>query len=346
MRSTHSRRFIGYSGSGVRRRRTRYDHRMVGQSIRRLAPLLWLLLLTAPSALASEPGAAGETSPIVILLSLDGVRHDYLDRGGLPAMERIARAGARAKSLIPSFPSNTFPSHVALATGAHADRHGIVGNSFHDPERGDFHYSNDASFIEAEPIWVTAERQGVRSATFFWVGSETDWNGIGASYRKAPFDAGVGEAEKVDQILAWLDLPAQRRPRLVLSWWHGADSAGHRHGPDSKRTMAKLREQDGHLARLLEGLGERRAWSHTTLLVVSDHGMVGVTRGIDASAPLKKAGIRARTIPGGAFALVYLDDASQREAAVAALNAVEGVRAYRAEAVPERSPFSPPESDR
>lgn len=316
---------------------------MVEQLVRRVAAALGLLLLLSPdSAVAAEHGAAAERDPVVILLSFDGVRHDYLDRGGLPALERIAREGVRAQALTPVFPSSTFPSHVALATGAHTDRHGIVGNRFHDPTKGEFDYSNDASFIEAEPIWAAAERQGVRSATFFWVGSETDWNGVGASYRRAPFDAGIGEAEKVDQILAWLDLPVEERPRLILSWWHGADTAGHRHGPDSKKTTAKLRGQDRQLARLLEGLDQRRAWSRTTLIVVSDHGMIGVTQGIDAMAPLEKARIRARVIPGAAYALVYLADPSQREAAIAALSAVEGVRAYPAEAVPERLRFRHP----
>jgi arylsulfatase A-like enzyme len=316
---------------------------MVEQLTRRLATVLGLLLLLwAASGVAAEHGAAAQSDPIVILLSLDGVRHDYLDRGGLPALERIARTGVRAKSLTPVFPSSTFPSHVALATGAHTDRHGIVGNRFHDPDKGDFDYSNDASFIEAEPIWVAAERQGVRSAAFFWVGSETDWNGTGASYRRTPFDAGVGEAEKVDQILAWLDLPAQERPRLILSWWHGADTAGHRFGPGSERTAASLRAQGRQLARLLEGLDQRRVWPHTTLLVVSDHGMIGVTEGIDAMAPLKRAGIRARAIPGAAYALIYLEDPTQREKAVAALSAVDGVRAYPAEAVPEPLRFRHP----
>jgi predicted AlkP superfamily pyrophosphatase or phosphodiesterase len=318
---------------------------MVEELTRRVAPalgVLLLLLLFAGPGVAVERGDIAERAPVVILLSLDGVRHDYLDRGGLPALERIARTGARAESLIPVFPSSTFPSHVTLATGTHADRHGIVGNRFRDAEKGDFDYSNDASFIEAEPIWVAAERQGVRSAAFFWVGSETDWKGTGATYRRTPFDAGIGEAEKVDQILAWLDLPPEKRPRLILSWWHGADTPGHRHGPDSEKTTAELRGQDRQLARLLEGLDERQVWSYTTLLLVSDHGMIGVSEGIDATAPLKKAGIRARAITGAAYALIYLEDPSQREAAVAALSAVEGVRAYPADAVPERLRYRHP----
>src|SRR5262245_34256942 len=119
----------------------------------------------APSAAAHAP-----PPPTVILISLDGVRHDYLDRGPLPALDRIAREGLRAARLIPVYPSNTFPGHVSLATGTTPDVHGIVDNQFWDRARRErFDYASDADWIEAEPLWVAAERQGVRAATFFWV---------------------------------------------------------------------------------------------------------------------------------------------------------------------------------
>ena len=134
----------------------------------------------------------------MIVVSLDGVRHDYLDRAPFPAFDRIAREGLRASRLVPVYPSNTFPGHVSLATGATPAVHGIVDNRFWDRARRErFDYSNDASWIEAEPLWAAAERQGVPAATFFWVGSETDWRGVGARHRVAPFDAKVGEAVKV-----------------------------------------------------------------------------------------------------------------------------------------------------
>jgi predicted AlkP superfamily pyrophosphatase or phosphodiesterase len=119
-----------------------------------------------PAAEAAEPPAAPAPAPAptVILLSLDGVRYDYLDRDELPAFARIAREGLRADALEPVFPSSTFPNHVSLATCAPADRHGIVANTFQDRTRGGFDYSNDASWIEAEPLWVAAERQGERAS--------------------------------------------------------------------------------------------------------------------------------------------------------------------------------------
>ena len=224
----------------------------------RCAALLAGLLAT----LAAAP--AVDAAPTVILLSWDGVRADDLDRDDLPALARVERGGARAERLIPPFPSSTFASHATLATGTHPDRHGIVGNRFLDPARGgagdfaEFDYSDDADWFEAEPLWVAAERQGVRAAVYFWVGSETDWRGQGASLRQTPFDAKTPERAKVDQILAWLDLPAAERPQLIASYWRGSDHAGHRYGPDSERTTAELRSQDRQLARLLQGLDEMR----------------------------------------------------------------------------------------
>ena len=181
-----------------------------GPAVRRILPLIVALMLPlATHAVARQP--------TVVVLSWDGVRHDYPDRTTLPNLARIARDGARAERLVPPFPSSTFPSHVTLATGARVDRHGIVANAFRDRTRGPFVYLNDASWIRAEPLWAAAERQGVRSAVFFWVGSETPWNGVAATYRKAPFDTNVGEEEKVRQLLAWIDLPPAERPRLLMS---------------------------------------------------------------------------------------------------------------------------------
>jgi arylsulfatase A-like enzyme len=278
---------------------------------------------------------AAQARPVVILLSLDGVRHDYLDRDRLPAFERIAREGARAEALVPAFPSTTFPSHVSLATGAPPDVHGIVGNKFLDAKLGLFDYGDDARFLDAEPLWAAAERQGVPAAVFFWVGSETDWRGTGARYRKAPFDSRIGEEEKVAQILAWLDLPERERPGLVMAWWHGADHAGHDHGPDAEATREALRAQDRILGTLLAGLDARNAWPRTTLLIVSDHGMTAYTKTVDVGSVLADAGVRTRrVIHAMATAQVHLAREEDAARAVAALRAVNGLAAWRRDEVP------------
>jgi len=297
-----------------------------------------LCLLVAAMALASA--AAGE--PVVILLSWDGVRHDYLARGQFPALGRIQREGAQAEKLVTVFPSLTFPSHVSLATGANVEHHGIVANSFRDRVRGKFQYENDASWLEAEPIWVTAERQGVHAAVFFWVGSETDWRGVGASYRKAPFDTHVSEQAKVEQILAWLDLPPEQRPRLVLSWWHGADAVGHRYGPDSPKVAEALAEQDHALGLLLAGLDARGAWPDTTLFIVSDHGMAAVSQPVDLSGPLHAKGIEGELFPSNGIAQLWLAEPSRLAEALSTLAALPGVTVWAADAVPKELHYAFP----
>jgi predicted AlkP superfamily pyrophosphatase or phosphodiesterase len=138
-----------------------------------------VLALFAVAVQASEPAP-----PIVVLLSWDGMRHDFPDRGEYPGLARMARDGARAAGLVPVYPSNTFPGHVSLATGTWPDRHGIVDNHFLARTRGEYRYEADADWLLAEPLWIAAERQGVPTATYFWVGSESDWRGLGTDGRR------------------------------------------------------------------------------------------------------------------------------------------------------------------
>lgn len=294
---------------------------------------------------ARPSGGAAPTDalPTVILLAWDGVRHDYPDRASLAALGRMQREGVRAERLIPPYPSSTFPSLVTLATGTYPDRHGIVDNHFRDRERGEYDRDADPSWIEAEPLWVAAERQGVPSAAFFWVGSERDWRGRGARHRKTPFDSGVGEAEKVDQILAWLDLPPPDRPRLIVAWWHGADHAGHAKGPDHADVMEQLAGQDRELERLMAGIDARGLWSRTTLIVVSDHGMTAVADAVPVAERLDEAGIDAEVTRGAAVAHVFLADPSMLAAARTVLSSLEGVRVYAGAELPASFRFAHPQ---
>ncbi len=316
-------RAAGRIGAGHREHRRKLRTHRPRRVAQACLAVLWLLF---PLLVEAE-------APLVIVLSWDGMRPDYLERADTPALDRIQRDGVVAERLIPVFPANTFPSHVSLVTGTHPDRHGIVSNVFLDRERGLYRYSKDASWIEAEPVWITAERQGVRAAAFFWVGSETDWNGIGATYRRTPFDSGVPEAEKVEQILGWVDLPAAERPGLILSWWHGCDTVGHRWGPDHARIAAQLAAQDRELGRLLEALDGRKVWPYTTLLLVSDHGMAEVSEGIDLRAHLQERGIESKVINAGGMSHVFTEEDPAR--VLKELEDVNGITTYRREDIPK-----------
>jgi arylsulfatase A-like enzyme len=267
---------------------------------RHLSIALAVVLFCCVSHAAGAP-------PLVVVISMDGVRWDYPDEPGLVALSRMQREGARAHSLVPVYPSNTFPGHVSLATGAHPDVHGIVDNVFNDRLRGRYVYSSDASWLRAEPIWIAAERQGVRAATYFWVGSETDWRGMGASYRMAPFDGTRAESLKVTQILDWLRLPEAERPQLIMSYFAGTDHVAHNRGPDGSAMREQLLAQDAQLHSLMQGIDALELWQRLTLVVVSDHGMTAMGDFVSLEDALADAGIAAR-VDGSTVAHVFLED--------------------------------------
>ena len=276
--------------------------------------LAFLLLACSRPAKTSAP-----REPSVVLISLDGTRPADLREETLPSLVALGRRGLVAEGLIPAVPTNTFPNHVTLVTGVAPERHGLVNNVFWDPERGLFAKDDIPTWIEVEPIWSIVERRGLVSAAYYWVGSEGRWTGTGAGL--APrhwksFSSWTSEASKVDQILDWLEEPdAAQRPRLITSWFHGADKAGHDYGPGSAEVGAALREQNRAIARLIHEFDERRLFETTTLIFVSDHGMAAPTRKVDLESSLREAGIDARVMGIGGFATVVPRDgkAADRE---------------------------------
>ena len=315
-----------------------------GRSVGGCVLLLLALAICMPAG--AEQRATADPAPIVIVLSWDGVRHDYPDLDDYPALERMAREGVRAARLTPVFPSATFPGHVSMATGTYPDRHGIVDNRFFDAHKGYYRDRGDANWIEAEPLWIAAERQGVPAATYFWVGSETDWRGQGTRERVTPFDRSHSEAQKVAKILEWLSLPEAERPRLIMSYWSGTDDVGHDRGPASGKIPQKMAQQDAALGTLLEGIDALGLWPRTTLMVVSDHGMTASGKYVDVQGALEAAGVKARLV-GSVVGQVYLDEPEKIEAAGAALTAelaeVEGAGLYRRGDVPDSMRFAYPD---
>ena len=222
--------------------------------------------------------AAQTTRPdLVILVSIDGFSPDYLGKGQTPVLDGLVADGAFGP-MRPSFPSVTFPNHYTLVTGLHPDHHGVVGNRFTDTQLGAFTMASKESgfWDQGEPIWVTAEKAGVRTGTMFWPGSEVEIHGVRPS-QWAPFDQGMPGDARVDRLLSWLELPVDQRPKLETLYFDIVDTAGHRNGPDSAETRAAAASVDASMARLIEGLKARGLYDRTMLVVVSDHGMAATS---------------------------------------------------------------------
>ncbi|WP_366928790.1 ectonucleotide pyrophosphatase/phosphodiesterase [Phenylobacterium sp.] len=203
----------------------------------RLAAALVLILSAAP-ALAQAPKPAPKPVPLTILISIDGFRTDYIQRGKTPALAAMAGDGVRAEAMRPSFPSLTFPNHYTLVTGLRPDEHGVVGNVMEDAARpGVVFMLNKPEIVhdpiwwdQAEPLWVTAEKAGVRTATMFWPGSDGPIHGV-QPHDWRLFDKAVTDIQRVDQVLTWLDRPPAERPRFITLYFNAVDTAGHISAP-------------------------------------------------------------------------------------------------------------------
>jgi len=219
--------------------------------------------------------------PYVVLVSMDAFRWDYDSIHGTPVLDDIARKGVAATRLIPSFPTKTFPNHYTIATGLYPDHHGLVNNSFFSPDLdkvyriGDRAMVSNGAFYGGEPMWVTARKQGMKSASFYWVGSEAPVQGIQPDYWKA-YDEEVPFGDRIDTVLKWLSLPVYKRPHLVTLYFEEPDVVSHVYGPLSPETGAMVRSLDSLLGVLRTGIARLPNARNINLIVLSDHGMTEV----------------------------------------------------------------------
>ena len=269
-----------------------------------------------------------ERSHTVVVISMDGLTNDAWDIAELESFQRIQNEGIRAEFMTPVYQSTTYPGHVSMATGVHPDRHGILHNSFYDRESGFHSYPDDANLIDVPPIWVIAEQEGITTGIYFWVGSETQWNGWQAKYKYAPFDANIKEEEKIDQVIAWLEMPEDTRPKLIMTYWDGTDSVGHIHGTKHKKIYDQMIRQDQMLSLLFSRLEEINAWDYVTLLLVSDHGMIDVNQYISLKSILDTLEIDYILSAGPAVAHVFIDDKDHRSQALKLLSSQDHMAVY------------------
>ncbi|PWW76870.1 Phosphodiest-domain-containing protein, partial [Tuber magnatum] len=219
--------------------------------------------------------------PTTLLISLDGFRADFLDRAVSPGLAAMANSGLSSRWLTPAFPSVTFPNHWTIVTGLYPESHGIVGNSFWDPVlEQEFFYTDPARSLQrewwgGEPLWVTAERQGIKSAVHMWPGSEAN-DGWDISYLDH-FNGTESLKKKTARILEWLDLPLQDRPQFIAAYVPNVDVIGHKFGPNTTDLNAVIREVDAMLTDLLGGLNARNLTDLINIIVVSDHGMASTS---------------------------------------------------------------------
>lgn len=312
-------------------------------NLRKLSPLLSFVVVLAALFVVFRLWTPEETKlqgRYTVIVSIDGFRAEYFGRAHTPALNAMATEGVRA-ILTPMYPSNTFPNHYSMATGLHPQNHGLVNNSFWDEDLQDYYKLGDIErvhnpdFYWGEPIWNTAEKQGIKAGSYYWVGSETAIQGMHPSYWKV-FDGNDSFVARADSVLAWLRKPEEERPRLITWYLQEPDAAAHHHGTQSQETLDMIAHVDSVIGYFRSELGKLPIANLVDFIVVSDHGMAD----LDPDKVVNLMDYLPRDsfsfVVEGAPTLLYAKSPEYVDVALEVLKTIPYITAYRTSEVPER----------
>jgi len=282
-----------------------------------------------------------EPKNYVLLVSFDAFRYDYPVIYNTPNMNILAKDGIKVDRMISSFPTNTFPNHYSIATGLYPDHHGLINNSFPAPDLGMFYRMGDRQAVEnpafygGEPMWVTAQKQGLRAASFFWVGSEAPVGGMHPTYWKK-YDESTGYGERIDTVMKWLTYSEERRPRLVTLYFDEPDATSHSFGPESEETKEVVESLDSLVGVIRGKIALLPFADRVNLIVLSDHGMASVS-------PEKYINLKSvvpdrmiESISGGNPVYLINPASGKADSVLLLINSTSGVKAWRKSELPEK----------
>ena len=242
-----------------------------------MAYLSIALLLSSFSFLFSK------NDKTVLLISLDGFRYDYIDRGYTPTLAKFGEDGVRTMYLQPAYPSSTFPNHLSIVTGMYPMNHGIIANDFTEYESGkkftirDTAAKFDSYWYLGERFWETCKKNDVISASYFWPGSELNVRERQPDYYEV-YEHNRDYMARVNGVLSWLDLPKEKRPQFITLYFDAPDSYAHRYGTESRELNKAIQDLDSVINELFIGLKERNLYDEINIIIVSDHGMAEMSK--------------------------------------------------------------------
>ena len=278
--------------------------------------------------------------PYVILISLDGFRYDYIKKYNPPHLSAFIKNGVAAESLIPCFPSKTFPNHYSIATGMYPENHGLVDNTFWSEKKqdvyriGDREKVEDGSWYGGIPLWVQAGKEDMVSASFFFVGSEAPIQGL-LPTRYYYYDRSISNETRTRQVISWLQLPPEERPHLITLYFSDTDNTGHRFGPSNEKEIAStIMSLDSVFADFLSELDNLNL--NINVIFVSDHGMMDVPGTHFLPFEPMEEEERWKTVNGGAMIHFYLNEGEDIEKAYQDLKKREN---HCTVYITEKSPF-------
>lgn len=251
-----------------------------------------------------------QSKPYVILVSLDAFRWDYPERHITPNLDKIIDSGVRAISLRSCYPTKTFPNHQSIITGMYIDHHGIISNNFINPvnnrmyRMSDTASVRDASWYLGEAFWQTAERQGIKTASYFWPGSEVHLKYRRPTYYEEYYHYRPNK-ERVNQVINWLQLPQNERPHFITLYFSVVDDSSHVYGTDSPQTNLAIQIADSAVGFLEKRLSDIGMHDSVNVIIVSDHGMTEISTDRVVNIEKILEGYNCKLWDDGPYMLIY-----------------------------------------
>jgi len=263
---------------------------------------------TLQRVVPGRTNSAGQLKkPYVILISADGFRWDYAQKYHAANLLKLAGEGVKAKAMLPSFPASTHANHYALVSGLYPSHSGIVGNDFYDANRKEKFKARDGSFFGEEPVWVTAEKQNMLTASFYWIDTQAPIKGIKPTYTYAPNPAKeIFVKDRVSAVKNWLSLPAEKRPHFMACYFPNTDHAGHLFGPDSKEVAEAVTFVDDAVGQMVAATKETGV--PVNFIFVSDHGMTPVDQKHPLSVPASVDPAKFVAVSQGNYVCLHAKD--------------------------------------
>ena len=287
--------------------------------------------------------------PYVVMVSFDGFRYDYVEKYAPKNIRKFIKKGAAATKMLPSFPSKTFPNHYTLVTGLYPVHHGLVDNTFYDPGRDTFYSIRQRDKVEDPyyygglPIWQLVQQNGMKSASYFWVGSETAIGGKYPDYYHR-FDDTVPHKQRIQAVFDWLNLPEAERPHLMTVYFSMVDTKGHEYGPNAPQTRDAVMEADSLVGMLMKGL--KNINLPVNVILTADHGMYEMQNEPDKFIYSEDllAGLNKEDfifVNNGTHANIFLKNKSKEEEIFRAITDKEAnFKIYKKAEIPEKLHFS------
>lgn len=276
----------------------------------------WILLSCKTNSIANQVSEKN----YVLLVSFDGFRYDYPEKFNLTNFQKLKEKSSFAKGMIPSFPSKTFPNHYTIITGMYPGNHGLVDNRFFSKTQNKIYSIPDrsavqnASFYGGIPLWQWLQQHGIKTASYFWVGSEAPITGQYPTYWKT-YDSKVAYSDRISQVMDWFRLPEKERPQFVTLYFEFIDHAGHHTGTNSEELRKELQKADELLGQIMKGVEESNL--PITTIITSDHGMVDMKSEGDKIIYTKqleeKYKHRADFINNGMHCQIYLKNPKDKD---------------------------------